>query len=490
MPATRLKIFISSVQKELAEQRRGVKEFITHDPLLNRFISSVFLFEDIPAGDRKPDDIYLGEVEQCDIYLAIFGNRYGWKNQDGKSPTELEFEHATKTHRERLLFVKGKDDKAREPEMAKLVSRAGRQVTRRRFSDTPGLIREVYASLVECLENRGALRSTPFDDSVCDRATLRDIDNFEVKVFVETAEAAGRLKIKGSRAPKTVLQNFNLLRDGRPTNAAMLLFGKNPRRFFNNAQVHCFHFHGTQKRKPIASQQPYEGRLLEVIDQAVEFVLGKIDRRVGTRAISTQAPVEFEIPRPVIAEAVVNAVAHRNYRHNGFVQVIVFVDRIEIWNPGELPPGLTPELLRKPHGPIPRNPLIAEPLFRVKYVEKAGTGTTDMIDDCRKAGLPEPDFEQRGPHFVVTLWRDWLTETVIDMLKLNDRQKKAIFFAKQNGSITNRQYREFTKITDRTALRDIKELIKKRVLHKIGTTGRAIHYVIKSKPDINPTNPT
>jgi len=90
--------------------------------------------------------------------------------------------------------------------------------------------------------------------------------------------------------------------------------------------------------------------LLEVIDQAVEFVLGKIDRSVGTRATGTQAPVKFEIPRPVITEAIVNAVAHRNYRNNGFVQVIVFADRIEVWNPGELPPGLTPELLRKPHG--------------------------------------------------------------------------------------------------------------------------------------------
>lgn len=95
MPVTRYKIFISSVQKELATERRAVKDFITHDPLLSRFVSDVFLFEDIPAGDRKPDDIYLGEVEQCDIYLAILGNKYGWKNEDGKSPTELEFEHAT-----------------------------------------------------------------------------------------------------------------------------------------------------------------------------------------------------------------------------------------------------------------------------------------------------------------------------------------------------------------------------------------------------------
>ena len=77
MPATSYKIFISSVQKELAEERRAVKDFITHDPLLSRFISDVFLLEDIPAKDRKPDDISLGEVEQCDIYLAILGNKYG-----------------------------------------------------------------------------------------------------------------------------------------------------------------------------------------------------------------------------------------------------------------------------------------------------------------------------------------------------------------------------------------------------------------------------
>lgn len=483
--ANRYRLFISSVQKELGAERRAVKDFITHDPLLSRFISDVFLFEDIPAKDRKPDDIYLAEVEQCDIFLAILGNTYGWKNEDGKSPTELEFEHATKTHRERLVFVKGSDDKAREPEMAKLVGRAGRQVTRRRFSDTPGLIREVYASLVECLENRGKFRSRPFDDSVCERATFRDIDSAEVKTFVETAEATGRLKLKGSRAPKAVLQNFNLLRDDRPTNAAMLLFGKNPHRFFNNAQVHCFHFHGTEKRKPIASQQPYEGRLLEVIDEAVEFVLGKIDRSVGIRATSTQAPVTFEIPRPVILEAIVNAVAHRNYRNNGFVQIIVFADTIEVWNPGELPPGLTPDLLRKPHGPMPRNPLIAEPLFRVKYAEKAGTGTTDMIADCRKSGLPEPDFEQRGPHFVVILWRDWLTDEVVAGFNLNDRQKQVVKHAKVTGRINNTQYRDLTGISASTALRELRQLTDFGIFAKVGGTGQSAYYVItKAKPVI------
>ena len=475
-----LRVFISSVQKELAEERRAVKNFVTADPLLSRFINDVFLFEDIPAGDRKPDDIYLSEVEERDIYLAILGNEYGWKNADEKSPTELEFDQATRTHRERLIFVKGNDDKARDPDMAKLVNMAGRQLTRRRFSDTPGLIRAVYASLVDCLENRGLLRSTPFDNSVCEGATLRDIDNAQVADFVETAEANGRLTLRGSRSPRAVLRNFNLLRDGKPTNAAILLFGRNPRRFFNNAQVHCFHFLGTEKRKPIASQQPYEGRLLEVIDQAVEFVLGKFDRSVGTRMKSTQAPVEFEIPRSVVTEAVVNAVTHRNYRHNGFVQVIVFADRIEVWNPGELPPGLTPEMLREPHGPIPRNPLIAEPLFRVKYVEKAGTGTTDMLADCREAGLPEPDFEQRGPHFVVTLWRDWLTDEIMASLGLSDRQLQAVRFVKSNGRITSGEYQEQIGAEPRTATRDLADLVEKGVFRRNGQK-RGAYYTLRKK---------
>lgn len=477
----RYSVFISSVQKELAEERRGIKDFLTNDPLLRRFILKVFVFEDIPAGDRKPDDIYLGEVRQCDIYIAILGNEYGPKNEAGKSATELKFDEATKTYRERLVFVKGDDDSKRSPEMAALVRKAGKQVTRRRFSDTPGLIREVYSSLVESLEQRSAIGLTPFDGSICEGATLRDIDNKAVADFIETSEAAGRLKLKGSRAPKAVLQNFNLLRDGRPTNAAMLLFGKEPRRYFNNVQVHCFHFHGTVKQKPIASQQPYEGRLIEVIDEAVEFVLGKIDRRVGTRAESVQAPVTFEIPRPVILEAIVNAVAHRDYRNNGFVQVFVFSDRMEVWNPGELPPGLTPELLREPHGPLPRNPLIAEPLYRIKYVEKAGTGTTDMIADCRKAGLPGPDFEQRGPYFVVTVWRDWLTDEVLARFQLNERQLLTVSYVKKMGRISNSEYQKLTGASRPTASRDLDELSKRGILKKIGTTGKGTHYLLSKK---------
>jgi predicted HTH transcriptional regulator len=475
----KLRIFVSSVQKELAEERRTVKEFILHDPLLSRFMESVFLFEDLPAADRLPDELYLSEVEGCDVYLAIFGNEYGWKNADGLSPTELEFDCATRTHRERLVFVKGEEDSGRDPDMLRLIRKAGVQLTRRRFIDRSSLLREVYASLVASLETRGLLHTLPFDDSPCSGASLEDIDEARVVDFVETAESKGRLTLKGSRAPEAVLRHFNLLRDGQPTNASILLFGKNPRQFLNNIQVHCLHFAGTEKRKPILSQQPYEGRLFEVIDEAVEFVLGKLDRTVGTRADGTQASGDFEIPRSVIAEAVVNAVAHRDYRNPGFVQVIVFADRIEVWNPGELPQGLTPEMLREPHGPLPRNPLIAEPLFRVKYVEKAGTGTTDMIADCLDADLPEPDFEQRGPHFVTTIWRDWLTDDVLTGLGLNERQLKAVKYLKTQGKISNPEYQEQTGATKKTATRDLSVLKSKNIVEQIGDRGPGVHYVLR-----------
>ena len=178
-----------------------------------------------------------------------------------------------------------------------------------------------------------------------------------------------------------------------------------------------------------------------------------------------------------------SATALRPIRNNGFVQVIVYADRVEVWNPGELPPGLTPELLRQPHGPIPRNPLLAEPLFRVKLVEKAGTGTTDMIADCREAGLPEPDFEQHGPHFVTTLWRDWLTGDAMGKLGLNERQKLAIAYIKTHRRISNPEYQQLTKATKKTATRDLVALAKSAIVKQVGTRGPGVHYVLARSRD-------
>ncbi len=195
--------------------------------------------------------------------------------------------------------------------------------------------------------------------------------------------------------------HLNLLDKGRPTNAAMLLFGKQPQRFLITSEVKCAHFHGYEVAKPIPSYQVYKGTVFDLVDQAKDFVLSKIDLWVGTRAESTRAPTKYEIPQ----EAIVNAVVHRDYTSNASVQVMLFKDRLEVWNPGTLPPTLTLEKLRGPHASVPYNPLLAEPMYLTKYIERMGTGIRDMFRRCQKARLPEPEIRIDGGFFVLTIRR-------------------------------------------------------------------------------------
>jgi ATP-dependent DNA helicase RecG len=480
MSIRRFAVFVSSVQKEFEEERRAIKDYLQNDPLFKLFISDVFLFEDLPARDQRSDMVYLNKVDRCDIYIGLFGNEYGYEDAEGISPTEHEFEKATAQSKYRLIFIKGQKDTGRHPKMRALIQKAGNQLIRRRFVGKSDLISDLYASLVDFLEQTGVLPVTPFDASSQPKASLRNISNEKIAWFLDRAGKERKFPLKPKTPAKEVLEHLNLMEKGKPTNAAVLLFSGNPQKFIPISETKCLHFHGTAVQKPIPSYQIYKGTLFDQVDEAVDFVMSKLARAVGTRAKGTQVPIAYEIPREVIAEAVVNAVAHRDYSSNAGIQVMVFSDRLEVWNPGQLPPGLTPEWLRAPHSSIPKNPLIADPLFLAHYIEKAGTGSLDMIRLCRESGLPEPDFEQRGNQFVVTLWRDWLTEAVIDMLKLNDRQKKAIAYTKSKRRITNTEYQEITGAERKTAARDLKNLVGKGLLLQKGEK-RGTHYTLSLK---------
>ena len=223
-----------------------------------------------------------------------------------------------------------------------------------------------------------------------------DLDGDRMTAFIGAARRARQFPLAEDAPPEALLEHLNLLNRGRPTNAAVLLFGKRPQRFLLSSVVKCAHFHGTRVGKPIPSHQVHHGTVFELIDHAVDFVLGKIALSVGTRAERVQAPVAYEIPKEVVTEAIVNAVAHRDYTSDASVQVMLFADRLEIWNPGTLPPPLTLDKLRVPHESVPGNPLLARAMYLVKYIEQMGTGTLDMIARCVEAGLREPEFEAAG----------------------------------------------------------------------------------------------
>ena len=486
MPATRLRIFISSVQKEFEQLRQDLKAFLLGDAVLRRFIAEVFLFEELPAADRRADQVYLAEVERCDIYLGLFGYEYGYEDSEGISPTEREFDHATKHRKTRLVYVWGADEKSRSPKMKKLVSRASGELIRRRVEDYNALASEVYSSLVDHLDRLGALRVPPFDTSACDGATLKQLSRKRIDWFLDTARRERGFPLKASTGTAALLTHLNLLSDGKPTNAAILLFAARPQQFHRTAETKCIHCHSTEYRRPFASQQIYTGDLFEQADQARDFVLAKINRAVGTRALSSTAPATYELPPDAVGEAIVNAIAHRDYHSNASVEVRLFADRLEVWNPGTLPGNLTPESLRTDHPSVPNNPLLAESLYLARYIEKAGSGTQAMIELCRDAGLPEPSFELRQGSFVLTLWRDWLTEEVMVELGLNDRQRLGIALVKSQGRITNREFHQATATTVRTAARDLEALVHVGILRRVGNTGRNVHYLLGRKQDTNP----
>ena len=343
-----IRIFISSVQREFAQERKALRDFLQNDPLMRRFFD-VFLFEDLPALDRRPDSLYLDEVEQSDLYVGLFGNDYGSEDADGISPTEREFDQATASGVQRLIFVKGTNDNDRHPKMQALIRKAQSELIRERFNTSEELKTALYAALVKYLENQDLVRSEPFDAAPCLKASLNDLDTEQMRWFIRTARSAREFPLTEGTATEELLGHLNLLNGGRPTNAAVLVFGMAPQQFLISSEVKCAHFHGREVAKPIPSYQVYNGTAFQLVDQAVDFVLSKIALSVGTRAESTQAPVSYEIPKEVVTEAIVNAVAHRDYTSSASVQVMLFSDRLEVLNPGRLPYPLTLEQLRDTH---------------------------------------------------------------------------------------------------------------------------------------------
>lgn len=473
-------IFISSVQKELADERKALRDFIMGNRLFSRHFK-VFLFEDLPAKDRRPDNLYLDKVDECVIFLALYAKEYGWEDpKDGISPTEREFDRATETGKHRLVFLKNLGREKPHSKMAALTTKAKSQLTYRRFSNVAELASRLYESLIEYLEDRGIIQNKPFDAAVCPQATLGDISIEKIKWFLRRARQERNLNLPTTASPKETLTHLKIIDNGKLSNAAALLFSRDPQKFTTSAVVKCAFFHGVEVAKPIPSHQMFEGTLFDQVDNAVDFVMSKLDRSVGTRKAGASAPVKYEMPKEAVAEIIVNAVAHRDYTSNASVQVFVFSDRIEVSNPGRLPKGLTPEQLTKPHSSEPPNPLIAHPLYLAHYIESLGTGTLDVIRLCREANLPIPDFTQRGNQFVVTLWRDWLTDEVLRSLDLTDRQMQGVSYVKEAVKITNSEYQKLVGVTRKTAARDLDKLVEKGVLERVGTK-RGAHYVLAGR---------
>ena len=429
-----IRIFISSVQAEFADERKRLCDYIRHDALLGRFFVP-FIFEELPAINTSAQVAYLTEAGQCDIYLGLFGERYGYEDEAGVSPTEREYDVATQQHKHRLIYLKNVS--ARHPKEEAFIHKVEQDVVRKTFDTYDDLRTAVYTSLVRYLEEKEYLRLLPFDATFHRTATLDDIDPSKVELFVNLAHDRRNFPIPFSAGIPKILTHLNLIaEDGRLTNSALLLFAKEPQKFFITSEVKCAQFYGTKVEKPIPFYQVFRGSLFELVDQAVGFVMGHIDARVGTRDKGASVDIDYELPVKAVTEAIVNAIVHRDYSSNASVQVMLFRDRLEILNPGTLPFGLSLSQLSKEHSSVPTNPILANPVYLAGYIERLGTGTTDIIEQCEAMGLPTPQFIQDA-FFKVIIYRKASNDD--KFIQSNDKIAEEVQSNKENAYLTGRK---------------------------------------------------
>ncbi|MFC1496748.1 ATP-binding protein, partial [Candidatus Margulisiibacteriota bacterium] len=300
----------------------------------------------------------------------------------------------------------------------------------------------------------------------------------KIRWFLDQAKAKRSFPADKLSSVKTALVHLNLLQDNKPTNAAICLFGKNVKKFHLQAEVKCIQFYGTEIEKPFASYKIYGGNLFDQIDQAITFVVGCLRLPVVQQRGTAQVSRPLEIPEFVISEAVVNAVAHRDYNSSGAVQVMVFSNRIEIWNPGRLSPQLTIAGLKKPHTSYPYNPLVAEILYLADYIQKAGSGTVEMIKQCRASKIPDPRFTCLDKEFRVSVERkpviikssekgsEKSSEKILSIIKINP-QINALGIAGQMG------------LSSRAVEKNIAKLKRQGLLRRIGSARGGYWKVLK-----------
>jgi len=321
-------------------------------------------------------------------------------------------------------------------------------------------------------------RKRYWDSEICEEVRLEDIDVEKVRWFVKKAKTERNLKIDEKLPVSELLERLELAKNGELTNAAVLLFAKNPQKFFLQAETRCARFKGIKPVKPFIDMKVFGGSILDQVDKSLNFVLDHISMAVWL--VSGQAAREerYEYPPDAVREAIINAICHRDYSLPSNMQIRVFDDRIEIWGCGPLPEPLTPEDLKRKHRSIPRNPLIAKCFFLIKYIEQWGTGTNDMIAACINWSLPEPEFELVTGDLVVTIRKDIYTEDYLKTLGLNERQIKAVEYLKINKTLTSKKYAELFSITDRMARNDLRELINKKIIKRKGVSDKTTYYIL------------
>lgn len=252
--------------------------------------------------------------------------------------------------------------------------------------------------------------------------------------------------------------------DGRqkPTLAGFLIFAKERpqnKQQFSRYIVRCVKYQGSSVATDIIDSIDI-GETLDVqIDNMQKFVLRNI--RKSAEIVGTKRIDKYEYPEKAIREVVANAVIHRDYKiTETYTQVNIFADRIEVFNPGCLPPGVTIENIKDAQ--VSRNEIIAARLKELDYLEEYGRGIDIVFDEMKKWNLLPPIFKNTSNSFKVILLGDKLS-------KLNERQVKIWEYLVENKRITAKDCETLIPQTPRITLNhDLNQIRRLGLIHPVG----------------------
>lgn len=260
-----------------------------------------------------------------------------------------------------------------------------------------------------------------FDEIPCERFSLTEDLTDEVWTLFRR-----RAKIPADMDALTALENLHLVKGGKMSQAGAWLLARDIRKFNISGDVACALFLGTDKVR-ILDRRGFHGDVYSMIDEVVAYILSKINVEYIIKHVKREE--RPELPEEALREAVVNALAHRDYRSTANVQVYIFKDRVQIVSPGGLPAGMTEADLGIKS--IPRNPLLFSLLHRMEAVENIGSGIKRIRNLCRECGVVEPKIEVSANWFTVSFPRPELpegkqTETSTDAESGRDQEEAQV----------------------------------------------------------------
>lgn len=333
----------------------------------------------------------------------------------------------------------------------------------------------------EILRLASAKSTGDFEAEVVHGATK---DNFSRQMIDEyLAKRAERTKRPYNGKVDDLLKEIGAITaDGKPTVTGILLFSEYPQQWIPQSSVVFAKFVGKTPRGEsglagYSRREELTGSIPRLIEAAWNLIWSEMAVSAVVKGLEREERTEY--PQFAVREAIVNAICHRDYRLRGRrIELRMYSDRLEVISPGGLPGFITIENIKDEH--FSRNPRIVNGLFQWGYIEELGLGIDRMMEVMAQAGHQPPKFDARPYSFAVTLQNerekpkqpDWMRDT-------NHRQAKALQYIRDNGSITNREYRTLCDGVSAETLRlDLVDMVEKGILLKIGSK-KGTHYILK-----------